>query len=74
MAAPLPPDMENKGERRARGRSSLSYGVMGFALGTAFGVGLGIWLDRSINGLTVFLIAAFGIAIYWLLARVVKKR
>jgi len=74
MAAPLPPDMESKGERRARGRSSLSYGVMGFALGTAFGIGLGIWLDRSIDGMTVFLIAAIGVGLYWLMTRLIKKR
>lgn len=73
MAAPLPPDMENESQRTSRKRSALSVGFMGFALGTAFGVGLGVWLSRSVNGTTIFFAALTGVAVYWLLARFIKK-
>ena len=69
MAAPLPPDMENDTQKRSRRRSALSYGFFGFALGTAFGVGVGSWISNNINSVTVFMIAVVLIALYLFFSR-----
>jgi predicted Na+-dependent transporter len=69
MAAPLPPDMENKTQRLSRRLSSLSVGAMGFILGTAFGVAFSSMITSVVSGLVVFLAVAGIIALYWYLAK-----
>ncbi len=72
MARPLPKDLEERIAGVARRSEARSVGVMGFILGTAFGVGLGAaFLSASLPvGVETlfFSVGAGGIAALWFFA------
>lgn len=68
MARPLPKDLEDRIAGTARRSEARSYGVLGFMLGTAFGVGVGASFFSTGNGSIFFLIGAGGIAALWFFA------
>jgi len=72
MARPLPKDLEDRIAGVARRSEMRSVGVMGFILGTAFGVGIGAsFLSASLPaGLETlfFMVGAGGIAALWFFA------
>lgn len=74
MARPLPKDLEDRIAGVAKRSEVRSVGVMGFMLGTAFGVGLGASVFSVVSGSVFFLIGAGAIAALWLLAAKRRKK
>ena len=68
MARPLPKDLEQTIAGVAKRSEVRSVGVMGFMLGTAFGVGIGASFYTAESGSLYFLIGAGGVAALWLFA------
>lgn len=68
MARPLPKDLEVRIAGVAKQSELRSVAVMGFIVGTAFGVGLGASFSWAIGGSLFFIIGASSVAALWFFA------